>query len=89
MPSRRKLKKKLKKETNLLIEDAFIEAINGDKKMDQLIDDVIDKRFDFIAQISQYPHEKEGKKIREHFHNLKGEFAKSLDDYTKKIGKVG
>ena len=89
MPSRRKLKKTIKKQTDLLIEDAFIEAINGDKKMDQLIDELIDERFDFIAKVSQYPNDKTAKEIREHFQALKGEFSKSLDSYTKKVGKVG
>jgi oligoribonuclease NrnB/cAMP/cGMP phosphodiesterase (DHH superfamily) len=46
MASRRKFKKQIKNRTNLLIEDAFIESINGDAreavKMDSIIDEVID-----------------------------------------------
>ena len=55
MASRRKLKKAIKLQTNLLIDDAFVESINGDEKVDQVIDELIDFRFDLLTDVSNYP----------------------------------
>lgn len=86
MANRRKLKKQIKEESNLLIEDAFIESLNGDQKMDKLIDEMIDKRFELIAKISNYPSDK--KAARSHFNDLKKELSENIQNYSKKIGKV-
>lgn len=89
MASRRKLKKKIKEQTNLLIEDAFIESLNGDEKMDKVIDDLIDKRFDLLSKVSNYPLDKKGKEIKSHFNDLKKDLEKDITDFSKKIGSVG
>lgn len=93
MPSRRKIKKEIKKETNLLIEDAFIESINGDakesKKMDGLIDELIDKRFELISKVSNYPNNGKRAEVKEYFKGVKEDLSKEVSNYTKKIGHVG
>ncbi len=88
MASRRKLKKQLKEETNSLIEDAFIETFNGDQKMDKVIDDLIDKRFELISAIANYPNKAKGAEIKKHFNEVKTSIQKTVEDYTKKIGHV-
>lgn len=93
MANRRTLKKQIKKQTNELIEDAFIESINGAekeaKKMDQLVDELIDDRFELISKVSDYPKKKDAKTIKSHFSELKDEVKSKVDAYRKKIGKVG
>ena len=92
MPNRRDLKKKIKKDTDLLIEDAFIESINGDdkeaKKMDGVIDEIIDDRYDLINRVSNYPRENDRKKVREHFNAIRTDLDTKSTDYSKKIGRV-
>ncbi len=92
MASRRKLKKKIKSETNLLIEDAFIEAINGDqkeeKKMDGIIDSIIDDRQEMLNKVSAYPNNANRADIKGHFATLKADIQKKASDYSKKIGAV-
>ena len=56
MASRRKFKKQIKLKTDILIEDAFIESINGDEKMDKLIDEVIDDRIEILGKVCGYPN---------------------------------
>jgi hypothetical protein len=87
MASRRKLKKAIKSETNLLIEDAFIESLNGDEKMDKVIDELIDTRFDVLAGVSNYPN-KDKKAAAKHFNELKTKLNASVSEYSKKIGRV-
>lgn len=87
MASRRKLKKAIKSETNLLIEDAFIESLNGDEKMDKVIDELIDARFDMLSGVSNYPN-KDSKAAAKHFNELKEKLNSSVIDYSKKIGRV-
>jgi hypothetical protein len=88
MASRRKLKKSIKTQTNLLIEDAFIESLNGDEKMDKVIDELIDKRFEMLSGVSQYPN-KDSKAAAKHFNDMKSNLDSSVLDYSKKIGRVG
>tara|TARA_R110002072_G_scaffold200539_4_gene358257 strand:- start:181 stop:462 length:282 start_codon:yes stop_codon:yes gene_type:complete len=93
MSNRRKLKKQIKEQTNLLIEDAFIESINGDKKesekMDQVIDNLIDERFDLLSNVSDYPKGKDRKTVKAHFKSIKEDLAAKTTEYKKKIGRVG
>ena len=88
MASRRKLKKAIKSETNLLIEDAFIESLNGDDKMDKVIDELIDTRFEILSAVSNYPLN-DSKATAKHFSDLKTKLNSSLKDYSKKIGHLG
>lgn len=93
MPSRRKLKKHIKTQTNFLIEDAFIESINGDEKegakMDQIIDALIDDRIALLNKVSAYPNQGKRVEVKSHFNSLKKELSEKVSDYTKKIGRVG
>ena len=93
MPSRRKLKKKIKRETDLIIEDAFIESINGDekevKKMDSTIDSIIDDRYEMLSRVSNYPKNEKKAKVTEHFNAIKTDLDTKVADYSKKIGRVG
>lgn len=92
MPSRRKLKKEIKKKTNLLIEDAFIESINGDakevEKMDKIVDEIIDERFELLSGVSNYPKNESRTKKKDHFKSIKENLEKKTADYSKKIGSV-
>ena len=93
MSSRRKFKKKIKNSTNLLIEDAFIESINGDpkeeRKMDQLIDTIIDDRFEMLSKISSYPKNGKRAEIRNFFDTIEKELSEKVITYSKAIGRVG
>lgn len=93
MPSRRKIKKAIKAQTNLLIEDAFIEAINGDAKeaakMDSIIDKIIDDRQEMLNHVSAYPNKESRAKVKEHFSSIKKNLQDKTSDYSKKIGHVG
>ena len=93
MPSRRKLKKEIKSETNLIIEDAFIESINGDekeaKKMDSTIDAIIDDRYEMLSRVSSYPKNEGRAKVKKHFNAIKTDLSAKVADYRKKIGRVG
>lgn len=92
MASRRKLKKKIKAETNLLIEDAFIEAINGDQKeeskMDDIIDSIIDERQEMLNKVSAYPINAARAEVKEHFDSLKTALQNKASEFGKKIGAV-
>ncbi len=88
MASRRKLKKSIKQSSNLLIEDAFIESLNGDAKMDGLIDKIIEQRFESLNKVCAYPNRGSRAEVKAHFEGLKSEFDKGITEYTKKVGKV-
>lgn len=92
MPSRRKLKKGIKSTTNDIIEEGFVESINGDAKeqdkMDKIIDDVIDYRFELLSKVSNYPRNSKRAEIKKYFHNIKEELQKHNSDFSKKIGHV-
>lgn len=92
MNSRRELKKKLKNSTNELIEDGFMESINGDSKerdkMEKLIDGVVDYRVNLLNKISNYPRHAKRSQIKKHFGDIKSEMDKNKKDFTKKIGHV-
>jgi len=92
MPSRRKLKKKIKQDTDLIIEDAFIESINGDeneaKKMDTTIDSIIDDRYEMLSRVSNYPKNEKRAKVTAHFNAIKTDLDARVSDYSKKIGRV-
>ncbi len=92
MPSRRKIKKAIKAQTDLLIEDAFIEAINGDEKegakMDSIIDSIIDDRQEMLNHVSAYPTKEGRAKIKAHFSTLKKNLSDKTNEYSKKIGHV-
>ena len=93
MASRRKIKKQIKEKTNGLIEDAFIEAINGDekesKKMDGIIDNIIDDRHEMLNQVCNYPLNEGRSAIKKHFQSIQEALDKKGADYQKKIGTVG
>jgi len=88
MPSRRKLKKSIKNNSNLIIEDAFIQMINGpnadEKKLNKIIDELIDARFDLISKVSQFPRGSR-KDNKAHFQTLKEEVEKKMQEFQKKI----
>jgi len=92
MANRRKLKKEIKKETNYLIEDAFIESIQGDekeaKKMDGIIDNIIDDRFEMLSKVSNYPKGEKRGVIKKYFKDVRTTLAEKKKDYTSKIGTV-
>ena len=93
MVSRRKLKKAIKDKTNLLIEDAFIESVNGDsrevQKMDEIIDQVIDDRIEMLCKVSAYPNRQGRAKIKAHFNEIESNLESKTADFIKKIGRVG
>ena len=93
MASRRKFKKQIKEKTNLLIEDAFIEAINGDEKesnkMEGIIDNIIDDRHDMLSKVCNYPNNEKRAAIKDHFNSIKDTLASKTSDYKKKVGIVG
>jgi len=93
MANRREIKKEIKRKTDLLIEDAFIESINGDKKeadkMDQLIDELIDERYAMLSKVSSYPRNGSRNEIKKHFSDLQKELDNKVTEYDKKIGHVG
>ena len=93
MASRRKFKKSIKDKTNLLIEDAFIESVNGDakeaQKMDEIIDQVIDDRIEMLNQVCAYPNRESRAKIKAHFNEIETNLEAKTAAYTKKIGRVG
>jgi len=93
MANKRDIKKEIKQSTNKLIEDAFYQTLDaGDKevkKMDELIDKIVEERFELISKVNQYPINGEAKEIKSHFKEVREELGKLADEYTKKIGKVG
>ena len=76
-----------------MIEDAFIEAINGDekeaKKMDDIIDSIIDDRHEMLNKVSNYPLNESRAAIKEHFKAIKTNLGEKAAEYNKKIGIVG
>jgi len=92
MASKRDIKKKIKSDTDELIEDAFIESINGDKKeaekMDGIIDEIIDYRYDLLSRVSNPPRENRAK-VKEHFNAIRTDLSAKNTDYKKKIGRIG
>jgi len=93
MANRRKFKKAIKNKTNFLIEDAFIESVNGDakeaEKMDEIIDQVIDDRIDMLNKVCTYPNRESKSKIKAHFNSIASNLEAKTAEYTKKIGRVG
>jgi hypothetical protein len=93
MANKRDIKKDIKNATDRLIEDAFYQTLDAAekeaKKMDDVIDKIVDERFDLIKKVNQYPKKEETKKVKAHFAEVKQELSKMVDEYTKKIGKVG
>lgn len=93
MANKRDIKKEIKQSTNKLIEDAFYQTLDAAdkevKKMDELIDKIVEERFELISKVNQYPINGEAKEIKSHFKEVREELGKLADEYTKKIGKVG
>ncbi len=93
MASRRQFKKVIKGKTNFLIEDAFIESLNGDQKeaekMDTIIDDLIDDRIEMLHNVCVYPNRESKAVIKEHFNDIAKNLEVKTAEYKKKIGKVG
>lgn len=93
MANKRDIKKEIKNKTNGLIEDAFYQTLDAAKKeadkMDEVIDDIIDKRFELIRQVNQYPRNESVAKVKAHFESVRKELKEKLDSFSKKIGKVG
>ncbi len=92
MANRRELKKEVKSSTNLLIEDAYLEAMEGDekekKKMNGIINDIVDARHDFLSRISSYPKSKDRTKVKDHFNAIRTELETKTADYSKQIGRI-
>ena len=92
MANKRDIKKEIKSYTDELIEDAFIESINGDekeaKKMDEIIDEIIDYRYDLLSRVANSPKGNRAK-VKEHFRSIRNDLMTKGEEYRKKIGKVG
>lgn len=93
MASRRKFKKQIKEKTDLLIEDAYMESINGDskeaEKMDSMIDDIIDDRIAMLNKVCAYPNRENRANVKAHFNDISKSLETKATDYNKKIGRVG
>lgn len=92
MANRRTLKKEVKSATNLLIEDAYLEAMDADekekKKMNGIINDIVDDRYDFLSRISSYPKSKDRTKVKEHFNAIHTDLETKTADYSKQIARI-
>ena len=93
MANKRDIKKEIKKETDRLMEDAFYQTLDAAKKeaekMDKVIDDIVDKRYELIRQVNQYPKKEDVAKVKAHFESVRKELKEQIDSFSKKIGKVG
>ena len=92
MANKRALKKLIKDNTDRLIEDAYYQTLEADdkevKKMEAVIDEIVDKRFELINKISNYPLNKERRLVKEHFNAIQTELEKISVEFSKKIGRV-
>lgn len=92
MSNKRELKKLIKEYTNRLIEDAYYQSLEADqkeiKKMEGIIDEIVDKRFELINRISNYPLNKNRRQVKEHFNAIQTDLDKLNLEYSKKIGRV-
>ena len=92
MANKRDIKKEIVDATNFLIEDAFIEMMEGDEKeaekMDKIIDEVIDDRYTLLSEVCNYPRREKTPKIKAYFTELRKSLKTKSADYTKKIGLV-
>ena len=75
-----------------MIEDAYYQTLEADdkeiKKMESLVDEIVDKRFDLINRVSKYPLNKDRRQVKEHFSAIQMELEKMALEYGKKIGRV-
>ena len=92
MPNKRELKKLIKEHTNRLIEDAYYQTLEADaaevKKMESIIDDIVDKRFELINRVANYPLNKNRREVKEHFNTIQSDLEKVNIEFSKKIGRV-
>ena len=92
MSNKRELKKLIKEHTNRLIEDAYYQTLEADqkevKKMESIIDEIVDKRFELINRISNYPLNKNRREVKEHFNSISSDLEKLSIEFSKKIGRV-
>lgn len=69
-----------------------MESINGDakeaEKMDQLIDEIVDYRFELLTKVSNYPIHGKRAQVKKHFNSIKEELKAQNKGYSKKIGHV-
>lgn len=69
-----------------------MESINGDakeaEKMDKMIDEVIDYRFDALSGISNYPIHGKRSEVKKYFAKIKEKLHAQNKEYSKKIGHV-
>jgi hypothetical protein len=92
MANKRKLKKRIKQQTDILIEDAYYQSLEADEKqakaMDTLIDDVVDTRQSLLSRIADYPNRGNRAKVKEHFNAIRTELHTHVGEYGKKIGRL-
>lgn len=92
MPNKRELKKLIKEHTNRLIEDAYYQTLEADanevKKMESVIDEIVDHRFELINRVANYPLNKNRREVKEHFNSIQTDLEKLNVEFSKKIGRV-
>ena len=92
MPNKRELKKQIKEHTNRLIEDAYYQTLEAEanevKKMEAIIDEIVDKRFELINRVANYPLNKNRREVKEHFNTIQTDLEKLNIEFSKKIGRV-
>jgi len=92
MPNKRELKKQIKEHTNRLIEDAYYQTLEADQKelkaMEAVIDEIVDRRFELINRVANYPLNKNRREVKEHFNSIQADLEKLNVEFSKKIGRV-
>lgn len=93
MANKRDIKKQIKEATDRLIEDAYYQTLEADekevKKMESVIDELVEQRFDMLNRVSNYPQDANRAKVKEHFSGVLADLEKHTAEYSKKIGRVG
>ncbi len=92
MASRRNLKKDLNYLTGEVISDCFAYMFfNPDKNQDKvvnIIEDTASSRNEIIAKISQAKIEKDPKKVKAYFREIKKSMADSVDQSFQNLSKL-
>lgn len=92
MSNKREMKKLIKEHTDKLIEDAYFQTLEADDKeidkMEKVIDELVDKRFELINRTANYPLNKKRAEVKEHFNAIQADLEKLNTEFSKKIGRV-
>lgn len=75
-----------------MIEDAYFQTLEADpkevKKMESIVDEIVDKRFELINRVANYPLNKNRRQVKEHFNSIQADLEKLNIEFSKKIGRV-